>query len=83
MDGTWDNFNPRTRGSLSKALKLELKNSSKKNEIIAPRIYSFSTFNSKVKSPDEAREWVRNNAKEGSDGIKFFGASTRYNGGCH
>ena len=28
-----------------------------------------------VKSPDEAREWVRNNAKEGSDGIKFFGAS--------
>tara|TARA_B100002019_G_scaffold197064_1_gene170673 strand:+ start:141 stop:1679 length:1539 start_codon:yes stop_codon:yes gene_type:complete len=61
-------------GSLSKALKLELKNSSKKNEIIAPRIFSFSTFNSRVKSPDEAREWVRNNAKEGSDGIKFFGA---------
>ena len=61
-------------GSLSQKLKLELKNSSKKNEIIAPRIYSFSTFNSRVKSPDEAREWVRNNAKEGSDGIKFFGA---------
>ena len=61
-------------GSLSKNLKLELKNKSKKNEIIAPRIYSFSTFNSRVKSPDEAREWVRNNAKEGSDGIKFFGA---------
>ena len=61
-------------GSLSQKLKLELKNSSKKNKIIAPRIYSFSTFNSRVKSPDEAREWVRNNAKEGSDGIKFFGA---------
>ncbi len=61
-------------GSLSKNLKLELKNRSKKNEIIAPRIYSFSTFNSRVKSPDEAREWVRKNAKEGSDGIKFFGA---------
>ena len=61
-------------GSLSQKLKLELKNSSKKNEIIAPRIYSFSTFNSRVKSPDEAREWVRKNAKEGSDGIKFFGA---------
>ena len=62
-------------GSLSQKLKLELKNSSKKNEITAPRIYSFSTFNSRVKSPDEAREWVRNNAKEGSDGIKFFGAA--------
>ena len=61
-------------GSLSKNLKLELKKKSKMNEIIAPRIYSFSTFNSMVKSPDEAREWVRNNAKEGSDGIKFFGA---------
>ena len=61
-------------GSLSQKLKLELKNKSKMNEIIAPRIYSFSTFNSRVKSPDEAREWVRKNAKEGSDGIKFFGA---------
>ena len=49
-------------GSLSQKLKLELKNRSKKNEIIAPRIYSFSTFNSRVKSPDEARQWVRNNA---------------------
>ena len=54
--------------------KLELKNKSKKNKIIAPRIYSFSTFNSRVKSADEAIEWVRKNAKEGSDGIKFFGA---------
>ena len=61
-------------GSLSQNLKLELKNKSSKNEIIAPRIISFSTFNSRVKSPDEAREWVRKNAKEGSDGIKFFGA---------
>ena len=61
-------------GSLSKNLKLELKNKSNNNEIVAPRIYSFSTFNSRVKSPDEAREWVRKNAKEGSDGIKFFGA---------
>ena len=61
-------------GSLSQNLKLELKNKSLKNEIIAPRIISFSTFNSRVKSVDEAREWVRKNAKEGSDGIKFFGA---------
>ena len=61
-------------GSLSQKLKLELKNKSSKNEIIAPRIISFSTFNSRVKSADEAIEWVRKNAKEGSDGIKFFGA---------
>ena len=61
-------------GSLSQNLKFELKNKSLKNEIIAPRIISFSTFNSRVKSVDEAKEWVRNNAKEGSDGIKFFGA---------
>ena len=61
-------------GSLSQNLKLELKNKSINNEIIAPRIISFSTFNSRVKSVDEAKEWVRNNAKEGSDGIKFFGA---------
>ena len=33
-------------GSLSHELKLELKNNSKKNTIIAPRIYAFSTFNS-------------------------------------
>ena len=62
-------------GSLSHKLKLELKNNSKKNTIIAPRIYAFSTFNSRVKSPEEARNWVRDNAKKGSDGIKFFGAA--------
>ena len=62
-------------GSLSHDLKLELKNNSIKNTIVAPRIYAFSTFNSKVKSGDEAREWVRENANKGSDGIKFFGAS--------
>ena len=50
-------------GSLSHKLKLELKNKSKKNTIIAPRIYAFSTFNSRVKSPEEARNWVRDNAK--------------------
>ena len=61
-------------GSLSHELKLELKNKSEKNTIVAPRIIAFSTFNSRVQSPDEAREWVRENAKKGSDGIKFFGA---------
>ena len=62
-------------GSLSHDLKLELKNNSIKNTIVAPRIYAFSTFNSKVKSGDEAREWVRENANKGSEGLIFFGAS--------
>jgi imidazolonepropionase-like amidohydrolase len=56
---------------------IDLKIKSKKNTIIAPRIYSYTGFGSgdKINTPDEAREWVRNNAKKGADGIKFFGAS--------
>ena len=46
-------------GSLSHELKLELKNKSEKNTIVAPRIIAFSTFNSRVQSPNEANEWVR------------------------
>ena len=61
-------------GSLSHELKLELKNNSEKNTIISPRIIAFSAFSSRIKSTEEARAWVRNNAKKGSDGIKFFGA---------
>jgi len=53
---------------------LDLKKKSLKNEIIAPRILAYTGFNSRVKSPEEAREWVRENAKKGADGIKFFGA---------
>ena len=53
---------------------LDLKKKSLKNEIIAPRIFAYTGFNSRVKSPEEAREWVRENAKRGADGIKFFGA---------
>ena len=59
-------------GSLSHELKLELKNKSEKNKIIAPRIYAFSTFNSRVESAEEAIEWVRENKKKESDGIKFL-----------
>ena len=56
---------------------LNLKNKSNKNSIIAPRIFSYTGFGSgsNINTPDEAREWVRNNAKKGADGIKFFGAS--------
>ena len=56
---------------------LELKNKSEKNEIIAPRIFSYTGFGAgaDINNPQEAREWVRNNAKKGADGIKFFGSS--------
>lgn len=56
----------------------ELKKQSAKNTIVAPRIFDYVGFGSGAKNgintPEEAREWVRNNAKEGADGIKFFGA---------
>ena len=58
---------------------LDLRGKSEKNEIIAPRIVQYTGFGSGAKyginSPEEAREWVRENAKAGSDGIKFFGAA--------
>ncbi len=57
---------------------LDLKKRSKNNEIIAPRILSYTGFGQGSKNPistaEQAREWVRNNAKKGADGIKFFGA---------
>ena len=57
---------------------LELKRKSAKNEIVAPRILAYTGFgegnNGPITSPEMAREWVRNNAKKGADGIKFFGA---------
>lgn len=58
---------------------LDLKKKSSRNEIIAPRIVQFTGFGAGSKyginTPDEARQWVRENAKAGSDGIKFFGAA--------
>ena len=64
---------------------LQLKNQSEKNEIIAPRIISYTgfgqkskTFNplndQKINTPELARKWVKANADRGADGIKFFGA---------
>ena len=56
----------------------KLKQLSAKNKIVAPRIFDYVGFGSGAKNgintPDEAREWVRQNAKNGADGIKFFGA---------
>lgn len=57
---------------------LDLKKKAERNEIIAPRIFAYTGFGSGSKAittPEEAREWVRNNAKKGADGIKFFGAA--------
>lgn len=58
---------------------LEHKEKSSKNEITAPRIFAYTSFGQGAKepisSPEMAREWVRNNAKNGADGIKFFGAA--------
>lgn len=58
---------------------LDQKEKSAKNIITAPRIYAFTSFGSGSKQPitnaTQAIEWVRENAKRGADGIKFFGAS--------
>ncbi|WP_273566354.1 amidohydrolase family protein [Maribacter halichondriae] len=64
---------------------MDLKRKSEKNEIIAPRIYAYTAFGQTsesfnplndlpISTPEQAREWVRANAKKGADGIKFFGA---------
>ncbi len=57
---------------------LELKRKSAKNEIIAPRIFTYTGFGQgskeEISTPEIARNWVRNNAQKGADGIKFFGA---------
>ncbi len=57
---------------------LELKKQSAANEIVAPRIFEYTGFGSgspePISTPEMARAWVRQNAKNGADGIKFFGA---------
>ena len=57
---------------------LDLKSRSEKNEIIAPRILAYTGFgagsDSEITTEEQAREWVRDNANKGADGIKFFGA---------
>jgi len=64
---------------------MDLKRKSAKNEIVAPRIYAYTGFGQSsatfnplndipISTPEQARIWVRANAKKGADGIKFFGA---------
>lgn len=57
---------------------LDQKYRSEKNEITAPRIKAYTAFgmgsDKAITTPEEARQWVRDNAAKGADGIKFFGA---------
>lgn len=64
---------------------MDLKRKSAKNEIVAPRIMAYTGFGQTsesfnplndipISTPEQARIWVRANAKKGADGIKFFGA---------
>lgn len=57
---------------------LKHKERSDKNEIVAPRIFAYTAFGQGAKeplsTPEKAREWVQQNAQNGADGIKFFGA---------
>lgn len=64
---------------------IDLKRKSEENAIVAPRIFAYTGFGQTTKNfnplndipistPEAAREWVRANAKNGADGIKFFGA---------
>lgn len=57
---------------------LEQKKASAANSITAPRILAYTVFGQGAEpyptTPQAAREWVRENARQGADGIKFFGA---------
>lgn len=58
---------------------LEHKRKSAANTITAPRIFAYTAFGQgnrgTITNAEQARNWVRENAKKGADGIKFFGAS--------
>jgi imidazolonepropionase-like amidohydrolase len=58
---------------------LDEKKLSAENKITAPRIFAYTAFGQGSKDPistvDQAIAWVRDNAKKGADGIKFFGAA--------
>ena len=57
---------------------LDQKEKSAKNLITAPRIKAYTVFGQGAKdfitTPEQARDWVRQNSQKGADGIKFFGA---------
>ncbi|MDG2449842.1 MAG: amidohydrolase, partial [Saprospiraceae bacterium] len=56
---------------------LKHKKLSEQNKITAPRIQAYTAFGmgemDGINTPEQAKQWVRNNATRGADGIKFFG----------
>lgn len=56
---------------------LRHKELSLQNKITAPRIQAYTVFGQgaeeAITTPEQARAWVRQNAENGADGIKFFG----------
>lgn len=58
---------------------LDQKKQSADNKITAPRLFAYTAFGQgskqPISTPEMAVEWVRENAKKGADGIKFFGAA--------
>ena len=58
---------------------LEHKRKSAANTITAPRIFAYTAFGQGHRGPisnaEQAKNWVRENAKKGADVIKFFGAA--------
>lgn len=60
---------------------LEHKKLSDQNKITAPRIQAYTVFGQgskePISTPAAARQWVRDNASKGADGIKFFGLSPK------
>lgn len=58
---------------------LDKKQKSKENKITAPRLFAYTAFGQgskqPISTPEMAIDWVRENAKKGADGIKFFGAA--------
>ncbi len=58
---------------------LKHKKLSLENKITAPRIFAYTSFGqgstNPIKNAQEAKAWVQENAKNGADGIKFFGAA--------
>ncbi len=57
---------------------LDHKRKSARNEITAPRLVAYVFFgqgrDAPITTADEARAWVRDMAKRGADGVKFFSA---------
>ena len=57
---------------------MDLKRRSDENSITAPRIFAYTGFaqgsEKTITTEEQARQWVRDNANKGADGVKFFGA---------